>query len=162
MVARLKAAAVDDCDPAWTADGFAVVVVTSGSFICTRENGGLSYYTTVRRQVNSEEPNKVVRAVPPNPPHTRWNTFVNHPRQGRVRQSQTPQLVPKVLVMISVVPEPRVGKNPCRVSMVTLVKNPSVIVSNTALLVRPTSVKYAQKQRPSGTNPTMLTIISQQ
>jgi hypothetical protein len=58
--------------------------------------------------------------------------------------------------MRSVIPESRVGKNDCKISMVRLTASPKATVSQIALLVLRIAAKYAEKKKPSGTKPKML------
>ena len=72
------------------------------------------------------------------------------------RYSSTPRPVPSVFVMISVMPESRVGRYACRTSIVRLTAAPRVMVTTAGLLICLAIVRYAQKKKPSGMKPPIL------
>src|SRR2546423_1157671 len=65
-----------------------------------------------------------------------------------------PIKVPSVFVKRSVVPESRVGRYACRISMVRLTRLPRMTVASAARFTLRAD-KQAQKQKPNGMNPTM-------
>jgi hypothetical protein len=69
----------------------------------------------------------------------------------------TPIAVPRVLVIRSLIPELRVGRKYCVISISRLTARP---IATTVILGRRigrTSEKYAVKKNPSGTNPAIFT-----
>jgi len=61
--------------------------------------------------------------------------LANIPWTALQLQNKAPIAVPSVLVMISVVPESRVGRKACKISMLRLTVNPRMIVANTPRLI---------------------------
>ena len=73
-----------------------------------------------------------------------------------------PRPVPNVFVMRSVIPEFRVGRNACSISIVRLTANPSVMLRQVARLIFPIAQKYKRKQKRSGIKPATLIPTSSQ
>ena len=109
----------------------------------------------------------VARSRPPcaEEPHSRFHrslTLSTARLAKRVSYKQTPSVVPSVFVMTSVIPELRVGRKACRISIVKLVANPIAIVPTLGWRTDCIDASQAAKQNPRGTKPTMLTRKSSQ
>jgi hypothetical protein len=74
---------------------------------------------------------------------------------NKIRYDATPIEVPSVFVMISLIPESRIGRSPCRISMVRLTVVPRAIVASAARIGLRLIDHNAKKQTPKGTKPTM-------